>query len=33
MRQAVHPGVLTLEVTERYPDGRRSEQRLVMEKQ
>ena len=33
MRQAVQPGVLTLEVTERYPDGRRAERRLVMEKQ
>jgi hypothetical protein len=29
----VQPGVLVLEIIEQHPDGRRSEQRLVMEKQ
>jgi hypothetical protein len=33
IRRAVQPGVLVLEITEQHPDGRRSEQRLVMEKQ
>ena len=32
-RSAVQPGVLTLEILEQHTDGRRSEQRLVMEKQ
>jgi hypothetical protein len=32
-RSAVEPGVLILEITEQYRDGRRSERRLVMEKQ
>ena len=33
IRRAVQPGVLILEITEQYRDGRRSERRLVMEKQ
>ena len=32
-RSAIEPGVLILEITEQYRDGRRSEERLVMEKQ
>lgn len=31
-RSAVQPGVLLFEITEQHTDGRRSEQRLVMEK-
>jgi hypothetical protein len=33
IRRAEGPGVLILEITEQNSDGRRSEQRLVMEKQ
>lgn len=33
IRRAEKPGVLILEITEQNSDGRRSEQRLVMEKQ
>ena len=32
VRQAAGPGVLILDITEQYRDGRRSERRLVMEK-
>ena len=32
-RSAVQPGVLILEITEQHTDGRRSERRLVLEKQ
>jgi hypothetical protein len=32
-RSALEPRVLILEITEQYSDGRRSERRLVMEKQ
>lgn len=32
-RSAMEPGVLILEITEQHRDGRRSERRLVMEKQ
>lgn len=32
-RSAIEPGVLILEIIEQYRDGRRSERRLVMEKQ
>jgi hypothetical protein len=32
-RSTIEPGVLILEITEQYKDGRRSERRLVMEKQ
>ena len=31
-RSAMQPGVLLFEITEQHTDGRRSEQRLVMEK-
>jgi hypothetical protein len=33
IRRAEKPGVLILEITEQNSDGRRSERRLVMEKQ
>ena len=33
IRRLEKPGVLILEITEQSSDGRRSEQRLVMEKQ
>lgn len=32
-RLSVQPGVLILDITEQHPDGRRSERRLVLEKQ
>ncbi len=32
VRRALKPGVLVFEITERNPDGRRSERRLVWEK-
>ena len=32
-RSAVQPGVLILEITEQHNDGRRSEWRLILEKQ
>jgi hypothetical protein len=33
IRRAIQPGVLILEISEQHTDGRRSESRLVMQKQ